>query len=365
MSIVVFEVRRRSLNYTWFEHCRDEKSAPVSESLVGSVDRVQVHSARAALSLMKDHARAALEGGGGTAVAVAGDESVPAILAFRVPFGGGEFRGPVVVNDDVLRKLDELTVYAPLHLPGIVALMRGCRQAYPSAKQVAVFETSFFAALPAREHLYAVDAAITRSLQLRRYGYHGILHEAACREAGKGAKAGTRLLSICLEPRPEIAAVAEGRPVMVTGGATPLEGLPGEKACGDIDPGIILTLSQSEGLGLEQINQMLTQESGLLGLTGEPANLPAIFADESPRYKLAREFMLYRMLLSCGAAKAAMGGVDRMVFSGRYNAVGEVLGPWLASRLANRVKNITPTWSCFAQERAQIIAESALRIAGG
>lgn len=227
---------------------------------------------------------------------------------------------------------------------------------------VLFFETAFFSRLPRRESTYGIDRDVSESLALRRHGYHGIYHEAACayaaRERNTPPRAG-RVLSICLEPHPEIAAVLGNHPIMCTSGATPLEGLPGHTSCGELDPSIVLMLARKMKWGPEQINTVLTQQSGLLGLAGCPVMLDDIFAPEAVDMELARAVLESRILSACGAGMAAMGGVDSIVFSGRFVQVGQILGPRIATRLTFRGGNEhrPPQWLCFTESLDRVLAE--------
>jgi acetate kinase len=306
------------------------------------------------------------------------------LVAVRAAFGGAEFRGPAPVTQETLQKLRSLVPQDPLHLPALLVLLDCLAAALPGTPVVLVFETAFFAALPAREHLYGLDAQLAQGMNLRRYGYHGILHEAACLgchgltssedralpQTGSTRKQRTeaaprvaplRTLSICLENQPEIAAVLGRRPVMVTSGATPLEGLPGQTTCGELDPGIVLMLAEKLHWGAEQINLALTRGSGWLGLTGERVGLDALFASDRPELQLAADVMRYRMLLACGAGVAAMGGVDRIVFSGRYAEVSASLGPWLQSKLSLACRHAKGQIVCqtFLEPPDRLIADAA------
>ncbi len=344
--ILVLEAGRRAIRYSVFD-----AGNRVSIG-AGSVDRCQVRSARDALArILSDTMPAGVRAGG----------HVLCAIAIRVPFGGAVFRAPTLVDARVIEALEDLTPRAPIHLPVVVALILACRDMLAGVPVAAVFDTAFFADLPAKEHLYAVNSDLSRSLQLRRFGYHGILHEAACSDLPRrGAGPATRILSVCLEPRPELAAVFDGRPVMVTGGATPLEGLPGERSSGDIDPSIPLLLAGKDGLGLEQINAILTGESGLFGLVGEPVTLRDVFRSDEPAHCAAREVFRYRLLLAAGAAKAALNGIDAIVFSGKYHELGGTLGPWLASRLLPPGAAVGSIgWSCFADTAQRLIAVAA------
>lgn len=234
------------------------------------------------------------------------------------------------------------------------------------APVVLVFETAFFTALPERERSYGLDAELMHSMGLRRYGFHGIFHEGACREMARrareaGGRTPQRLLSIVLEPKPEVAAVFGNRPLTVTSGATPLEGIPSETSCGELDPGIILALSREKGWGPEQINSALTRESGLLGLVGRRITFDELFSSDAADLAEARAVIRYRLLLACGAGIAAMSGLDGIVFSGRYADSGPQLGPWLTARI--RLKGDSPTparWECFRTPLSRLVADAAI-----
>jgi acetate kinase len=202
----------------------------------------------------------------------------PRVVAIRVPFGGSVFRRPAVVTPQVAATLRELVPESPLHLPLVLSLIERCQRIWTNTLLVLVFETAFFADLPQRERLYGLDSQLTRRLRLRRYGYHGIYHGAACqlvarRRLEAGLSEPAKILSVCLEPRPEVAAAIGTRPQMVTGGATPLEGIPGQTSCGELDSSIVLTLARKLKWGPEQIDRLLTRQSGILGLLGRPATL--------------------------------------------------------------------------------------------
>jgi acetate kinase len=178
-------------------------------------------------------------------------------------------------------------------------------------------------------------------MSLRRFGYHGLYHEAACRHAARATRLDARtgapcVASICLEARAEVACAVGGRALTVTGGATPLEGLPGETTCGEIDPGIVLQLSRQPGWGPDRIAEVLSRQSGLMGLAGRHVTLRDLFPARDEGCRLAREVFTYRLLQACGAGLAAMGRIDTIVFSGRHADLGRTIGPWLQSRLTFR-----------------------------
>ena len=287
--------------------------------------------------------------------------------AVRIPFGGELFARPALLTGETVRSLETLVPLSPLHLPAIIELLAALNDGYAAQPAILAFETAFFAELPSREAGYALSAELTDAGALRRFGYHGLFHEAACahaRRLQKGRRAGgvPRILSVCLDPQPEVAAVIRGRPVMITSGVTPLEGLPGQTTCGELDPGIIIALSQKMKWGPERIDAILTRESGLLGLTGERVTLGELLSSEHYEGSLGRKVMNYRLLLACGAGIAAMGGLSHIVFSGRYAGLGETIGPQLISRIMrNRPEPSGEIQQhCFRSSLGRVVADHAM-----
>jgi acetate kinase len=277
-------------------------------------------------------------------------------VAIHVEFGGTRLTAPVTVSPETVAYLETLVPAAPMHIPPVLELISGCSRSLPKGSVILFFETAFFVNLPEQECLYAIDPDI-QSYSLRRYGYNGLFHEAACASLPKNVARKARTVSICLEPHPEIAAVVDNWPVMVSGGSTPLEGLPGHTSCGEIDSGLLLSLSRKEHWGPEQINTLLTQKSGLLGLTGQPVTLPDVMLSDREEVRLAHNVMLYRILQQTGMALAAMNGFDRIVFSGRYAKIGKELGPWLIARLPSIRESEEPLWSYFETPLMKIMAD--------
>ena len=290
----------------------------------------------------------------------------PDLIAVRAVFGGETFQSPVRVTPEVVRELEELVLQAPLPVRTLLGVIEGLRQVAPEVPTILAFETAFFVSLPDREKRYGLDPELSSALALRRYGFHGIFHEAAYQYAVRqhrkpGTQSRPRTLSICWEPKPEVAAIAGGRPVMVTGGMTPLEGLPGETTCGELDPSVVLELAEQKRWGPEQIDNALSQGGGLTGLVGRPTTLGQVLRSENGALRLARRFLRYRLLQACGAGIAAMGGLDSVVLSGQFATEGKALGAWLVSRLsfgdpsgASQV-----ALDCLAEPLARIIADSA------
>ncbi len=291
----------------------------------------------------------------------------PDVVIGRSPHGGDVFDRPVIANADVLRKLRALAPLSPVHLPLMMEVMESSSDIFCPALIGMDFETAFFVALPERERNLALDKELSRRHGFRRYGYHGIHHKAAAEYATTLAGPDARLASICLEPRPEIAAVAAGCPLMVSGGSTPLEGLPGEHACGEIDPSIITIMARELKMGPEEIDHLLTVKSGLSALAERNIPLPELLGDRRPddaRLRFAREVFLYKLLQYCGSTIGAMGGIDGIVFSGRYAACGSAIGPWLLKRLPadRRERRRKPQTIVFDKDIHAILADTGRRL---
>lgn len=266
----------------------------------------------------------------------------PDVIAVRGLYGGERFTQPVFASDSVLADLTDQASEAPLHVPHLIRTVEAARRAFPQSPVVLVFETAFFVPLPERERRYAIAPELVGSRSLRRFGFHGIFHKAACMHAARKLESpDSRVLSICLEPRPELAACRGRRPLMVTGGSTPAEGLPGETSCGDLDPSVVLKLADDGHLGPEGASHLLTCESGLHGLAGRDVTLAEVLADTADELHLARDVFLHCLLRACGAGIAALGGLDAIVYSGRYADSAALLHEWLNERLKKTTQRDT------------------------
>lgn len=325
MNVLVLMPRQRRLEYAFFG---EDERTPLLESRLNSLPS----DGEAMMdTLAKVRADCTLFGAGS-----------PDLVVVRSAYGGRVFTGATRVDAPMLLRLGNLAAEAPMHVPPAHLLAEASLQAFAGAIVVMAFETSFLVGLPARERRYAIADD-----RVRRFGYHGLYHQTASEEChGRRTGGQTRTLSLCLEPQPEMAAIIGHRPVMVTSGATPLEGLPGETSCGELDPTIVLTMARNLGWGPEQINDVLTKRSGLRGLLGRPSHLGELLdssawpaqggalpraADGTPG--AARNILAYRILQAAGAGLAAMGGLDRIVITGRYAQNGRGLGRWLDERL--------------------------------
>jgi acetate kinase len=248
----------------------------------------------------------------------------PDAAAHRVVHGGGRDR-PTVVDARVESELEGLADLAPLHNPQAVRALRALGEVRPELPNVACFDTSFHAGLPAAARTYALPAAwADGEIPLRRYGFHGLSHAYASRRAAEllgRPPEELRLVTAHLGAGASLAAVAGGRSVDTTMGFTPLEGLVMATRAGSVDPGLLLWLQRHRGIDAATMERALDREAGLLGLAGT-ADLREIVAraDGDGRATLALDVYLHRLVAAIAAMTAALGGLDALVFTG---GVGE------------------------------------------
>jgi acetate kinase len=244
------------------------------------------------------------------------------MVGHRVVHGGERFAEAVVIDDAVLRAIDELAPLAPLHNPVNAAGIREARRVFPEVPHVAVFDTSFHHTLPPHAYLYGLPYSYYQQKGIRRYGFHGMSHSYVSRAAAQhlGRDPGdVAIISCHLGNGASLCAIDHGRSVDTSMGFTPGEGLIMGTRCGDLDPGVLLHLQRVDGLSDTQAEELLNERSGLLGLSGLSSDMREIerAADTGePRALLALQAFSYRVRKYIGAYVAALGGLDVLVFTG-------------------------------------------------
>jgi len=250
-------------------------------------------------------------------------------VGHRIVHGGTEFVEPVVIDDDVVRRLEALTDLAPLHQPKSLRGLELVGKALPGVPAVACFDTAFHAHIPAAAATYALPREWRRRWNLRRFGFHGLSHAYASRRAAELAGVpvdGLRVVTCHLGAGASLAAVLSGVSVDTTMGFTPLDGLVMATRSGSVDPGLILWLEEHMGMPPSELASTLEHRSGLLGLAGT-GDMKAVLeaeaaGDEDAR--LAVEVYLHRLRGEIAGMAAALGGLDVLVFTG---GVGERSAP--------------------------------------
>lgn len=256
-------------------------------------------------------------------LADSGIDEVSAV-AHRVVHGGSLAPGPHRIDAALEAVIESFTPLAPLHNPAALAWIHACRAQLPRCPQFAVFDTAFFHALPAVARSYALPADITAHHGLRRYGFHGIAHEAMWRHWLRQGRPGKRVISLQLGAGCSIAAIRDGRAIDTSMGFSPLEGLVMATRGGDVDPGALLHLLREGAMSAAELEEMLNRRSGLLGLSGISGDMRTLLASDRDAARHAIDLYVYRARKYLGAFLAALGGADAIVFGG---GVGEHSAP--------------------------------------
>lgn len=238
---------------------------------------------------------------------------------------GGTLDEAVLIDDEVLRKIEAAAELAPLHTPPALGCARELTRLRPELPQVACFDTAFHRTLPEAAATYAIPADWRRRHDVRRRGFHGLSHAWASARAAElldRSAADLRVVTCHLGAGVSLAAVAGGRSVDTTMGMTPAEGPVMATRSGTLDPGAVLLLAEREG-GPAPVRETLEQRSGLLGLSGLSADMRELLraADEGhEQTRLAIDVYVHRLQGAVASMAAAMGGLDALVFTG---GVGE------------------------------------------
>ncbi len=260
----------------------------------------------------------------------------PGLLGFghRVVHGGEMFREPTLVDDEVLAAITALSPLAPLHNPVCALGIEVLRRLVPGLPHVAVFDTAFHHTLPEHAYRYALPAEFYRDHAVRRYGFHGTSHRyvAARAAAHLGvAMHDLRAVSLHLGAGASATAIDGGRSIDTSMGMTPLEGLMMGTRCGDLDPALPFYLARHTQMPLDEIEALLSQRSGLLGVGGsaDMREIERRDAAGDDAATLAFEMFCYRVKKTVGAYLAVLGGADALIFTG---GIGEN-----SSRVRSRV----------------------------
>jgi len=254
----------------------------------------------------------------------------PDMLGHRIVHGGSLFTDPVVVDGKALKKLEKTAGLAPLHNPPAIELIRACRKFYPELPQVAVFDTAFHATIPACAYTYALPLKQAARLGIRKYGFHGTSHQYVTGETsrflgiaperfnGVSCHLGSGGASLC--------AVVNGKSMDNTMGYSPLQGLVMSTRCGDLDPAVVLKLLHHTHGSTIELEKILNKRSGVLGLSGDSAEIRDVFAsvlnssDPQRRKSLTAEVYLWRLRKYLGAYLTLVGKADAVIFT---DSIGE------------------------------------------
>jgi len=271
------------------------------------------------------------------ATVLTGDREVAAV-GHRVAHGGPNFGDPELITPSVLAEIEELAFYAPLHNPASASGIRTAQEMFPGVPQVAVFDTAFHHTMPDYAYTYGLPYELTQKLGLRRYGFHGTSHqyvaERTARLVGRPIDQ-LKIITCHLGNGSSITAVKRGKCADTSMGLTPLEGVVMGTRCGNVDPGVLTTLMEQEGLDAKGLSNLLNKKSGLLGISGVSSDCREVeeVAGKNKRARLALETLWYGVLKYVGGYAAAMNGVDAITFTAGIGENSPQLRSWVCNRL--------------------------------
>ncbi|GMM88481.1 acetate kinase [Vibrio fortis] len=262
-----------------------------------------------------------------------------AAVGHRVVHGGEKFTQSALITDDVLKGIEDCAALAPLHNPAAIIGIKAAQKSFPGLPMSAVFDTAFHQTMPQESYLYALPYNLYEEHGIRRYGMHGTSHLFIAREVaeqlGKPADE-VNIINCHLGNGASVCAIKNGKSVDTSMGLTPLEGLVMGTRCGDIDPAIIFHLHDSLGYSVEEINNMLTKESGLAGLTAVSPDCRFVednYGKEEAATR-AMDVMCHRLAKYIAGYTATLDGrLDAIVFTGGIGENGAPIRELVLNRL--------------------------------
>lgn len=241
-------------------------------------------------------------------------------VGHRLVQGGSRFVAPTIIDDAVIRTVEELSPLAPLHNPPNLKGVEGAMAAFPDVPHVGVFDTAFHQTMPPEAYTYAIDRNLANQYRIRRYGFHGTSHkyvsELAAEYLGKPLK-DVNTIILHIGNGVSACAVQGGRSVETSMGLTPLEGMVMGTRSGNIDPGIIFHLAREAKMTPDQIDELLNRRSGLLGMTGsgDMRDVMAGVERGDQQANLALDVYCHRLRSYIGAYYAQLGRIDAIAFT--------------------------------------------------
>jgi acetate kinase len=285
----------------------------------------------------------------------------PTAVGHRVVHGGPDYDRPVLIDTEVLARLERYTSLAPLHQPHNLAPIRSILARFPQLPQVACFDTAFHRGHTAVADHYAIPEHFYAD-GVRRYGFHGLSYEYIASELPRlGAEvASGRVIVAHLGSGASMCALAGGRSVESTMGFTALDGLPMGTRAGQLDPGVLLYLLEQQGMSAAQVQEFCYHDCGLKGLSGISNDVRELEASSDPRAEFALDYFCYRVGLYAGMLASALEGLDAFVFTAGIGENSAGVRSRIAARLGWLGAALHPTAN---DAHAPLISRADSRIA--
>lgn len=251
------------------------------------------------------------------------DMSEISAVGHRVVHGGEKYAKSVLIDENVMKSIEDCVKLAPLHNPPNIVGINACRELMPDIPMTAVFDTAFHQTLPKYAYTYALPYELYEKYGIRKYGFHGTSHKYVSKAAAEFLNEDVEKLKIItchLGNGASVTAVKYGKSVDTSMGFTPLDGIAMGTRSGSIDPAIVKYMVQELNYSIDEVDNILNKKSGILGIFGQSSDMrdvkKAAFEEKDERAQLALDVFHYRIKKAIGAYAAAMNGVDAVVFTG-------------------------------------------------
>ena len=262
-------------------------------------------------------------------------------IGHRVVHGAEEFNKSALITDEMIAKVRECSVMAPLHNPANILGIEACTKTFgDKIPQVGVFDTSFHQTMPAKAFMYALPYEYYENYRVRKYGFHGTSHSFVSDRAavleGKDKK-DLKIITCHLGNGCSISAIKDGECIDTSMGFTPLDGFMMGTRCGTLDPSTLTYIAEKENLSFADIDSICNKKSGVLGISGvsnDNRDVAAAADEGNYRAQLAIDMQRYQILKFVGSYVAAMNGVDTIVFTGGIGENDEGLREYICENLA-------------------------------
>ena len=252
-------------------------------------------------------------------------------IGHRVVHGGEKFTQSVIIDNNVIQGIEDCAALAPLHNPAHLIGIRAAEASFPELPQIAVFDTAFHQTMPEKAFIYALPYKLYTENSIRRYGMHGTSHLFISREAVKAMGKNIEDCNIIcahLGNGASVAAIKGGKSVDTSMGMTPLEGLVMGTRCGDIDPSIVHYLVNRLSYTLEEVNNLMNKQSGLLGiseLTSDCRGIEEAYQEGHKGATLALDIFCYRLAKYIASYTVPLGRLDALVFTGGIGENSDII----------------------------------------
>jgi len=243
----------------------------------------------------------------------------PELIMHRIVHGGEDLYKPRILDDDVVRQIEQIQSLAPLHNAVALQWIRTARAAFPSSVvHAACFDTGYYTDLPAVSRTYPLPKELCQRYGLRRYGFHGLAHQSLLTQWRKHRTSDNhhRVITMQLGGGCSVTATDHGWPIETSMGFSPLGGVMMGTRSGDLDPAVVLHLIEKGKYSAAQLSAILHEQSGLRAVSGESGDFETLMRSKTPAATLAIAMFCHQLRAYVGAYLAVLGGAHAIVFGG-------------------------------------------------